>query len=47
MNIDQNVLISYGTFNYCCDKRQETAFVVMNFIKIDQNHSFTKIRMKI
>ena len=47
MNIDQNMLVSYDTFNSCCAKRQETAFFVMNFIKIAQNHSFTKMRMEI
>ena len=47
MNIDRNMLISYDTFNYCGAKRQKTVFFDMNFIKILQNHSFTKIRMKI
>ena len=35
------------TFNPCCTKRQKTAFFDMNFIKIAQNHSFTKMSMKI
>ena len=47
MNIDRNMLISYDTFNSWCAKRQKTAFFVMNFIKIVQNHSLTKIRMTI
>ena len=47
MNIDRNMLISYDTFNSCCAERQKTAFFVMNFIKIVQNHSFKNIRMKI
>ena len=41
------MLISYDTFNSCCAKRQKTAFFVINFIKIVQNHSFTKMRIKI
>ena len=40
MNIEQNLLISYATFNSCA-KRQKTAFFVMIFTKIAQNHSFT------
>ena len=44
MNIDQNMLLSYAS---CCNKWHKTAFFVMNFVKIAQNHSFTKIRMKI
>ena len=47
MNIDRNMLISYDTFNFCCAKRLKTAFFVMNFIKIVQDHSFTKLWMKI
>ena len=47
MNIDQNMLVSYDTVNSCCAKRQKTAFFVMNFIKIGQNHSFTKMWMEI
>ena len=47
MNIDQKMLVSYDTFNSCCAKRQKTAFIVMNFLKIAQNHSFTKMRMEI
>ena len=37
MNIDQNMLVSYATFNYCCTKQQKTAFFIMDFIKIVQN----------
>ena len=47
MNIDQTMLVSYDTFNSCCAKGQKNAFSVMNFIKIAQNHSFTKMRMEI
>ena len=47
MNIDQNMQVSYDTFNSCCAKRQKTAFCVINFIKIAQNLSFTKMRMEI
>ena len=47
MNIDQDMLVPYDTFNSCCAKRQKTAFFVMNFIKIAQNDSVTKMRMKI
>ena len=46
MNIDQNMLVSYDTFNSCA-KWQKNVFLVMNFIKIAQNHSFTKMRMEI
>ena len=47
MNIDQNMLVSYDTFNSYCAKQQKTAFIVMNFIKIAQNHTFTKMRVEI
>ena len=47
MNIDRNMLISYDMFNSCCAEQQKTAYFVMNLTKIVQNHSFTKIRMKI
>ena len=47
MNIDRNMLISFDTFNSCCAKRQKNCIFRHEFIKIAQNHSFTKIRMKI
>ena len=47
MNIDRNMLLSDDTFNSCCAEQQKTAFFVMNFMKIAQNHSFTNIRMEI
>ena len=47
MNIDQNMLVSFDTFNSCCAKQQKTAFFVMDFIKIAQNHSFMKKQMEI
>ena len=47
MDIDQYMLVAKDTFNSCCAKRQKTLIFVMNFIKIAQNHSFTKMRMEI
>ena len=47
MDIDQNMLVSYDIFNSSCAKRQKTAFFVLNFIKIAQNHSFAKMRMEV
>ena len=47
MNINQNMQVSYDIINSCCAYRREIAFFVMNFIKIAQNHSLTKMRMEI
>ena len=47
MNIDQNLLVSFATLNSRRNKRHKTAFFVINFIKVSQNYSFTKMLMKI
>ena len=47
MNIDQNKLNLYATFNFSCNKRQKTCIFVMDYIWITQNHSFTKMRMEV
>ena len=46
MKIDQNMLVLHALLNSCCTKRHKLNFFVMNFIKIAQNHSFTKMQMK-
>ena len=46
MNIDQNIPISYYTFNSCCAIQQKAVFFVMIFWKNAQNHSFTKMLWK-
>ena len=40
MNIDQNMLFSYATFNPCCTKRQKNCIFCYEFYKNFSNSQF-------